>query len=445
MAITGTDGIWTTGTWPWPQVIFQEFYTLAFALELGTSLHLYELYCDTSDVWQGTEIQDLGDETNIKYVTAADFNQFYVVTTFADTGHVVTVASYIKDPSFDTVTTLPSDEAPLFGCVENFNGQAVIGCITRGTDDNFHDMTNSTVAWSEVGKFDFRLGEVDVTGGSKKFNRTAGYRNMPWGERGRGIVYRVKKLGNKIMVYGDGGVALLSPVSQPFSSYSLDHVNGDGIIQGSAVDGDENIHFWIDHKSKLWVCGSDFKPQKLGYKEFLEDLSGIIKLSYCSARKRLFISDGSSGYVLTEHGLYSTDQYCSSVGAYRGTLCGFFVDGDDKEIRLTTDTLDFGQRGLKTLEALEFGANYYNSSGDILQSRVDWRSDYQSNRDSFNAGTYARLSPKGIVYPVTTANEFRIKLKGATYVDSVANLDYINMRAKLVDKHSVRGLYKTSE
>ena len=443
MGITGGSGIWTTDTWPWPQVIFQEFYTLGFALELASSLHLYELYCDTSNVWQAVEIQDLGSETNIKYVTAADFNQFYVVTTFADTGHAITVASWIKNVGLDTLTALPSSAAPLFGCVENFNGQAIIGCIDWGSNSDFHDMTNSTVAWSEIGKFDFRVGEVSITDGDKKFNRTSGYRQMPWGERGKGIVYQVKKLGNGVMAYGDGGIALLEPKSSPVSTYSLRHVSGAGITQGAAMDGDDNVHFWIDTHDQLWTCGADYKPEKLGYKEFLEDLSGIIKLSYCADRKRLYISDGSTGYVLTEYGLYSTDQYCTSVGAYRGTLCGFYKDGGDKEVRLTIDTLDFGQSSLKTLEALEFGVNYYNSSGDIMQARVDWRSDYQSDRDSFNAGSYAQLNPKGIVSSIVTASEFRIKLKGTTYVDSVANLDYIKMRIKLVDKQTVRGLYTT--
>ena len=210
------------------------------------------------------------------------------------------------------------------------------------------------------------------------------------------------------------------------------------------MDGDDTIHFWIDTHDQLWMIGVDYKPQKLGYKEFLEDLSGIIKLSYCSDRKRLYISDGSAGYVLTEYGLYSTDQYCTSVGTYKGALAGFFKDGGDKEVRLTTDTLDFGQRSLKTLETLEFGANYYNAAGDILQARVDWRSDYQSDRDSFNTLDYAQLSPKGTVSPIVTASEFRIRLKGTTYVASTANIDYIKMRIKLVDKQTVRGMYGTT-
>lgn len=447
-AITGT-GIWDVGSnWPWPQALFLEYYTLFLAYKTGgTNLYLYEAYCDTSNAWQATEIQLLNSAANVSNITVADFGPFYVVASMDKDANAVDVRTWQNIPGRGEVTRLPASHSPEFGCVVNFNGQAVAGAIERC--DDFPDVSWNSVIWSEVGKFDFRIGEVDVTDydgltTGKKFNRTSGYRHMPWGERGRGIVYQVKKLGNGVMVYGDGGIALLEPVSQPFSTFKLRHISGAGIVHAAAVDGDDVVNFWIDDHNQLWICDAGYKPQKLGYKEFLEDLSGIIKLSYCSSRKRLYISDGSAGYILTEYGLYSTDQYCTSVGTYRGALAGFFKDGGDKEIRFATDTLDFGQRSLKTLETLEFGANYHNSSGDILQARVDWRSDYQSARDTFNTLNYAQLSPKGTVSPIVTASEFRIRLKGATYVASTANIDYIKMRIKLVDKQTIRGIYGTA-
>lgn len=443
-AITGT-GIWSVGdNWPWPQVFFLEYYTLIFAIKTSTTdLYLYEAYCDTDNVWKATEIQNLGAVANVKYVTVADFNMFYVVTTYARSGNTITIDAWEKTVGQDAVSALPSTNSPVYACITNFNGQAVAGGIVHGSDTSFGNMAYGTVAWSEVGKFDFRTGEVEVTpGGPKRFNRTSGYRHMPWGEWGKGIVYRVRKLGDGVMVYGDGGIALLEPRSTPVSTYSKRNLSRQGIIQGAAMDGDDNVHFWIGAENELWMCGSGYQLKKLGYKEFLEDLSGIIKLSYCPDRRRLFISDGSTGYVLTEDGLYSVDQYCTSVGTYRGVLCGFYKDGSDKEIRITTDTLDFGLRGLKTVEALEIGANYYNADGDELEARVLWRSDYQSDRDSFNNDEgYKRLSPRGTVFPIVTGSEFRIKLRGTTYVSSVANLDYIKIKVKLVDKHSVRGLY----
>jgi len=458
-AINGT-GVWSV-TWPWPQVFFLEYYTLFFAedaVDTEGQLYLYEAYCDTSNVWQAAEVKHIDDIEDTSYVTVADFGPFYVVTKMQKDDNYIAVRSWQKVPGragSASMTQLPSSEAPVFGCATNFNGQAVIGAIE--SSDDFPDVSWNSVMWSEVGKFDFRVGEVDITDydgltTGKKFNRTSGYRHMPWGERGTGLVYQVKKLGNGVMVYGDGGIALLEPKSQPFSTFALHHISGAGILQGSAIAGDDTVHFWLDTQSRLWMCGVDYKPQKLGYKEYFESLNGIVKLSYCSDRKRLYISDAGTSispdypesYVLTEYGLYSTDQRCTSVGTYHGTLCGFFKDGDDKEIRLATDTLDFGQRSLKTLETLEFGANYHNADGDILQARVDWRSDYQSDRESFNELGYTRLSPKGTVSPIVTASEFRVRLKGATYVDSTANIDYIKMRIKLVDKQTIRGVYGTT-
>ena len=437
-AIVGT-GTWSIGdNWPWPQVFFLEYYTLIFAIKDGTTnLYLYEAYCDTSNVWQATEIQSLGAVANVKYVTVADFNMFYVATTYARSGNTITVDAWEKTVGADEVSALPSTNSPLYASITNFNGQAIAGGIVHGDDTSFGNMALNTVAWSEIGKFDFRTGEVEVTpGGPKRFNRTSGYRHMPWGEQGKGLVYQVRKLGDGVMVYGDGGVALLEPKSEPASTFSIAHSGGEGILQGAAMDGDDNLHFWIGAKNELWMCGTDYKPQKLGYKEFLEDLSGIVKLSYCSGRKRLFISDGSSGYVLTEHGLYSTDQLCSSVDSYRGTLCGFFIDGEDPEIRLTTDTLDFGARGFKTLERLGFGGRYYNTDGDDLSARVQWKNDYQDQNFSNDPG-WKILNNRGLAYPVVSGHEFRVKLKGTTYVDSEFDLSYIKMLVKYVDRHSV--------
>jgi len=449
-AISGA-GTWEVGdNWPWPQVFFLDYHTIFMAEDASGSagdLDIFEAYCSTSNVWTATSLTTINAISNVTNISIADFGPFYVLAAIDKDANAIAVRAYQNVPGRGEITQISGGHSPDFGCVTNFNGQAVAGAIE--CCDDFPDVSWNSVIWSEVGKFDFRIGEVSITDydgltTTKKFNRTAGYRHMPWGERGTGIVYQVKKLGNGVMVYGDGGIALLEPVSQPFSTFKLHHMSGAGIVHAMAVDGDDNVHFWIDDHSRLWMCGTDYKPQKLGYKEFLEDLSGHIKLSYCSGRKRLYISDGSAGYVLTEYGLYSTDQYCTSVGTYRGALAGFFKDGGDKEIRLATDTLDFGQRSLKTLETLEFGANYHNASGDILQARVDWRSDYQSARDTFSTLGYKQLSPKGTVSPIVTASEFRIRLKGTTYVSSTANIDYIKMRIKFVDKQTIRGVYGTA-
>lgn len=438
-AIVGA-GIWSIGNnWPWPQVFFLEYYTLIFAIKASapTKLYLYEAYCDTSNVWQATEIQDLGLVANVKYVTVADFNMFYVVTTYARSGNTITVDAWEKTVGSSAVSALPSTNSPLYASITNFNGQAIVGGIVHGDDTSFGNMASNTVAWSEIGKFDFRTGEVEVTpGGPKRFNRTSGYRHMPWGEQGKGLVYQVRKLGQGVMVYGDGGIAFLEPKSEPASTFSITHSGGEGISQGAAMDGNDNLHFWIGSENELWMCGTDYKPQKLGYKEFLEDLSGIIKLSYCSGRKRLYISDGSSGYVLTEHGLYSTDQLCSSAGTYRGTLCGFFINGNDPEIRLTTDTLDFNARGFKTLERVGVGGRYYNASGNDLSARVQWKNDYQDQNFSNDPG-WKILNNRGLAYPVVSGHEFRVKLKGTTYVASEFDLSYIKMLVKYVDRHSV--------
>ena len=442
-AITGT-GVWSVTTWPWPQVFYLSYYTLFFAVKTGTTnLYLYEAYCSTSNVWAATEIQNLGAVANVKYVTVADFNMFYVVTTYAEVGNVVTVDAWMKDVGADTVTALPSTNSPVYACITNFNGQPVAGGIAHGDDTSFGNMALNTVAWSEVGKFDFREGEVEVTpGGPKRFNRTSGYRHMEWGEWGRGKVYRVGKLGNSVIVYGDGGIARLLPISAPVSTYSKQDVAGYGLKCGSAMDGDESIHGFINEDDEMCLLTESGELRVLGYQEYLDDLTGIIKVSYCAARKRFYISDGIVGYVLTPHGMYSTDQYVTSVGSYRGVLSGFVLEGSDQEMRITTNTLDFGIRAMKTISSVEVGINYYTGTAtDVFTGTLQYRNDYHSNRDSFSTLDYVTINPKGNFVQEVTANEFRVRLKGTTYVDAKLNLDYITTRIKLSDKTSIRGIY----
>jgi len=73
-----------------------------------------------------------------------------------------------------------------------------------------------------------------------------------------------------------------------------------------------------------------------------------------------------------------------------------------------------------------------------VQARVQWRKDYQLDKDSFNddAG-WKRVSAKGLVHPKVAGNEFRLKIKGTTYVDATLSLDYIKALVKYNEAHSV--------
>ncbi len=436
MAINEGTGDWSVNTWPWPQVVFTSYYTIAFAL-VTTNLSIFELYCDTSDVWQGSGIISLGTVANIDHVDVADFGPFYAISRMGVVNNVVYVDGVIRNPGAGAplTTALPTTNIPTFGTCCNFNGQGIIGCIAHGDDASFGDMGYNSVAWSAIGRYDFRVYDDSR---QRELETTAGYHNMDWGEWGTGLVFKVKKLGKGVMVYGDGGKAFLSPeFVDPMFTFSKDNLPGEGIPSGNHIAGSDKIHGFIDNYGDFWVVDAKFQMQKLGYREYLSALTQAnVRVSYAPSKKRFFISDGVTGYGLTEQGMYSTNQLITSAGDYRGTFTGFFADSADYEARIETGILDFNQRGFKTLQLLELGANYTKGT-EKLQTSVKYKSDYQSN--TFGQTPWIDVNPHGISTPMITASEFKLLAKGSDYRNAVISIDYLIARLKLSDKRNIRG------
>ena len=444
-AITGDSGIWTVGeNWPWPQVKFTDYYTLVFAM-VSTKLHLFELYCTTSNVWVADDMQDLGTAATIDHVDVASFGMFYVISVVSiGTGpNSVTVDTFIRNPGTGTplITQLPTSKAPECMTCCNFKGQAIMGGIVQD-DANFGDLSLGWVAWSGIGNFDFRVGT----------DKTAGYAKVPWDKWGTGLVHKVKRLGDTVMVYGDGGRMALVPVSEPMVTFGVQELGGLGISSGNHIAGNEEIHCFIDTDSDLWLVDAKLKFQKLGYREYILDLTGDssnlpVRVSYLPGRREFYICGGDRGFILNESGLAEMHQLATSVGEYRGTQCGFFLDSEDYEWRLTSDTIDLAQRGMKTIGFLELGINHYNSSSSLRDVYVsaDYRYNYQVAQNSFSTLDFTRLNPEGGAFVNITAPEIRLKVKGTDYRNGSLNLDYIKMRSKLSDKRFVRGLYNVGK
>ena len=117
-------------------------------------------------------------------------------------------------------------------------------------------------------------------------------------------------------------------------------------------------------------------------------------VSYDKDQRRFYIGGPSTGYVLTEWGLYTTHQSFTSVGNYRGNVkCGFFADNADYEGRIKSDTVDFKQRGMKTVDHLELGIDYTPSGTETVTAGDDTK--YGSSQ-SYKTGAWKRVNKEGI-------------------------------------------------
>lgn len=358
---------WVVDDWPFSMVKFLDYYTMIFNSD-GTNVDLYEAYCGTDDAWVATKIIENISTINAPTVYPvnidfADFGWFYAMA-YAEMGSsAIDAKCFYRHPGVAAGTTcisaLPLDSCPEFLTCCNFKGQALLGGIIS-TDPSWTKLGKCSVAWGAIGQFEFRPSR----------NRTAGYIKMPWSDQDEGLVLKVARLGDVVMVYGNGGRATLVPFSQPMATgYGLrDDIGGPGISKGFHFAGDKNLHGFIDTNNEFWVGGRDLKFNKLGYKEWIDALQVEndaeaadlpIIVSYSPNDRRFYIGGFSSGYVLTEYGLYSCHQSVTSIGRYRGeVLGGYFKDVGDYFARVSVDDSDFKERGLKTVDTVEYGVDY---------------------------------------------------------------------------------------
>ena len=445
-AISSDCGDWTltADSWPWPMAYFGEYYTIAFAVcdtddcESGIAsgddqLVLFELY-NASDTWYAKYMYDFGSISNIDHVDVLDFNMFYAVTAFGlDSSYDQQITSAFRYPGEtaygDTHGALPDYRCPEFGTGCNFKGQAIIGNI-YSTDEYWEQIGKSGVCWSAISKFDFRPDE-----------RTSGYRVMPWGDYKSGMVYKIRRLGDVAMVYGDGGMAALVPAVDPVTTFGLKEMRGAGIASFYHMAGDEQVHLFLDNRDDLWMIGQDLKPQKLGYREWMQDLTNAnIVISYVPSKKRFYIADGTQCFVLTEYGMYETHQIPSCVGDYRNSvLAGFFVDSADYEARVTSGVLDFGLRCIKTLAEVEISGDYYDGSDTPLKTSTYYRYDHKDS--GFTQTSWINFNDTGFAMPIVSAPEMKISVKADDYRNSTLNLDSLTARLKVSDKRGIRGMY----
>jgi len=425
------DGTWDVFSWPFPQVRFLDQYVIGFARS-GTDLLLCELTYDGSDIWTSTSVYNLGSASNIDQIEVADLGPFYMMSVSGKPVDTVIIESYIRNPTAvgDKITKLPNDYIPKHLAMCNYNGQFLIGGIIPGVAASFGDLDLHTVAWSQIGRIEFRI-DNSVT-------RTAGYTNMPWKGQDVGIVYKLAKLGKSVMVYGDGGRLALIPYSQPVSGYGQQLLSRGGVRSGNHVDGDDLIHGFIDINYDWWTIDGSLKATKWGYREFMKDLveNGATRVSFEPIERRFYISNGVKGFVFTEQGLYSTHQLVSSIGNHLGILSGFFEDSEDTEYRIVSDTLDFGLRGLKTVETMEIGID----APDHVFGAVDYRYD---KTGTFTRSPWNRTNKQGGVGIIKTAPEFRLGVKADDYED--VNLDYMDLSVKISDKRMLRRKYNIKE
>jgi hypothetical protein len=345
-----------------------------------------------------------------------DFASFIILTN----GSTIVFIDHTTDPDNPVIATMLSSATfPRCKTYCNFKGQIIGGNVQT----TWHDCGTGSIVWSKIGSADFT---PDVA-------MEAGYKvdmGMP------GEIHKIKRFGKGFATYGDNGIVYSEPIDWNVAVYKglpfgFVDVMSVGIPSIKAVNGDDKEHVFVDKLSRVWRWAGQDPPQLLDYREYIEEMTlADVVVSFDPAERDYYISDGDIGYLLTPNGLSQIHQLPTSVFRYNGVKYGLADSDAETGFVLETDTIDFKNRGGKTLVAVEIGG----SNGAAIRGRIAWKSNMIGD---FTYSPTKLVNPNGVFYPRVTADEFRVRLLS----DSAAALqiDYMNLRYNLTDNRSARG------
>lgn len=268
---------------------------------------------------------------------------------------------------------------------------------TMGTFENW-------VKWSQIGVLDFTITK----------NNLAGQRPLDW----NGAVWCIKWLGSKLIVYGENGISLLTPVNEAFGLHTISQQGIKGKLAVATV-GTVNYHLTTD--GHLVALASDSQPIDLDYSEYLSTLSASVSMNFDPYDQLLYICDGSVGFIY--------DPVAKSLGAGPVNITGMaYRDGSryiaaqaaisTPAFEIVTDIYDLGSRHGKTITSIEAGVD----TSVVLDVRIEYR---QSKSSAFVATNWYALDGRGVKYLPCYGYEFKFHFRAASA--GFFRLDYLRI------------------
>lgn len=259
---------------------------------------------------------------------------------------------------------------------------------------------------------------------------------MPW----QGKVRVAKPLGKYVMVYGDGGVSALAPTDTRVGLIELQQLK-QGISNTGAVGGNEHEQVFLDGSGVLWYIDGNLSVERLDFREHMEALLGTdVIISYSGRERRFYICNGSKAFTLTkEGGLTEHSQQITSVIESDGADLGMGTHEDAMSDagEIITDTIDFQERGNKTLSFIEVASEIPKDTvGQDV--RITAGCEYRhENRDDFTKSRLVPLNHFGQARIGVTAPDFRVRIKFDNFRDF--NIDDLTVKIQMSDKRFTRG------
>lgn len=278
----------------------------------------------------------------------------------------------------------------------------ILVTVSLSADAVFASPKRNWLKWSNIGALDFTVWRDNI----------AGERPTDW----KGWIYEIKKLGTKIIVYGQSGISLLTPAGNAFGFQTIYRL---GLLSKQAVIGDDSVHFFIDSESRL--CKFDTSIEVLDYSEYLVNLVNPV-MSQDVSTNLIYMCDGVIGFVY--------NPIDKSLGSCPGNITGIVFQQGVRYIaasaaisspslfEICTDIYDMGSRWGKTIRSIEVGTNVVTPVSVCIDYRVNKNAAFQQTR-------WRVVNHRGIAFLPCYGNEFRFRAKAASY--EYFELDYIKV------------------
>ena len=288
----------------------------------------------------------------------------------------------------------------LFGTIVKgvaFNGTFEDSKLSLNADFYIQYQRSNWLKWSKIGEFDFTQDKTNI----------AGEMPLDW----PGDIWHIGKLHKDIIVYGSGGITILTPVDTVFSKNTVLEL---GIKSKGAVLTTLHFHIFITSDGTLWRFGETL--EQLGYDEFLSGVSNPI-ISYDSVNDLVYICNGTLGYVYnhSNRSLGKCNPKISGIVYYNGAS---HVLGSGTIVNPTTsiklNPTDLNTTYFKYISSVEIGGTYNNTSLTIAYRNT-------------SSGSFINTSAKSIlpdmkVYPNIGVKEFDCSITGI--LDSISYIRF---------------------
>jgi len=263
-----------------------------------------------------------------------------------------------------------------------------------------------------------------------------GFARIPF----RGRIRSVKRLGNRVVVYGTEGVGLLV---QEDKGFRIDPLLDTGIIHRDCVAGDDQHHMFVDKKSRLWLIQNEYIPILKGYEDHLANLTysdTTPLMSYDSINDDFYITDGILGvgtersYVFSNGELAESRYRPSTILTQSGNFYATYTNGVEA-FEVVLHAADMGRRALKTIQTVEVAYRLCRT----VKVAVEYR---HGATDYYTRSTLIPVNKEGVAWPMITAPDLRIVLTGvpSSEISTDATIDDIVVHWKGPDKRVIRGL-----